>query len=245
MGVVGTGLYNDDTAADVRDSWRDLVASGVSSSEATSQLEADWATELADPDVAGPFWLALADTQWKAGQLETRVLDRARAVLSGSDELNRWTGRDRERRQKVLDRLREQLDKPQRAARQIKARQVPIEQTDLVPGEVLSWKLPSGVYVLLWVVTLGDYLGTVPVCALLDWRGKTLPDEDEIRQLLPRKSEDGLVEFFLCKAGPRDRVPAEVVRLGPLRSERKERTGQAVMTWKHFPSQVITLFGAP
>ena len=245
MGVIGTGLYDDDTAADVRDSWRDLVASGVAGLDATARLEAEFATELADPDVAGPFWLALADTQWKAGQLETRVLDRARAVLSGSAELNRWTGRDRARRQKVLDRLRDQLSKPQRAARQIKASQVQLEHTDLVPGEVLSWKLPSGIFVLLWVVALGDYVGTVPVCALLDWRGKTLPDEDTIRQLRPRKSEDGLVEFFLCKAGPRDKVPAEVVRLGRLRSELKGRNGQAVMTWKHFPSQLLKLFSAP
>ena len=29
MGVIGTGLYDDDTAADVRDTWRELVASGV------------------------------------------------------------------------------------------------------------------------------------------------------------------------------------------------------------------------
>lgn len=245
MGVIGPGLYDDDTAADVRDTWRELVASGIEASEATTRLEAEWASELADPDVAGPFWLALADTQWKAGRLETRVLDRARAVLSGSEEINRWTGRDRVRRQKVLDRIREQLAKPPRASRPIRADRVFIQQTDLLPGEVLAWKLPSGVYVLLWVVTLGDYLGTVPVCALLDWRGDTLPGEDTMRKLRPRKSEDGLVEFFLCKAGPRDRAPAGVVRLGRLRSEVKGRTGQAVMTWKHFPLQIIKLFGAP
>src|SRR5262245_15414023 len=152
MGVIGTGLYDDDTAADVRDSWRDLVASGVEASAATTRLEAEWGTQLADPDVAGPFWLALADTQWKVGHLETRVLDLALAVLAASEELNRWTGRDRMRRQKVLDRLREQFAKPQPVARRIRATQVQMEHTDLVPGQVLAWKLPSGVYVLLWVV---------------------------------------------------------------------------------------------
>src|SRR5688572_4682365 len=148
MGVIGMGLHDDDTAADVRDAWRELVASGVDASEATTRLEAEWVTELLDPDVAGPFWLALADTQWKAGQLETRVLDRARAVLSGSEEIDRWMGRDRVRRRKVLDRLREQLAKPQRLPRRISATRVPMEQTDLLPGEVLGWKLSSGIYVL-------------------------------------------------------------------------------------------------
>jgi hypothetical protein len=85
----------------------------------------------------------------------------------------------------------------------------------------------------------------VPVCALLDWRGKVLPDEKTIRKLPARKSDDGLVEFFLCKAGPRDRVPADVARLGRLRSEQRGRKGQAVMTWKHFPTQFIKLFGSP
>jgi hypothetical protein len=89
MGVIGTGLYDDDTAADVRDSWRNLVASGIAASEATTRLEAEWASQLSDPDVGGPFWLALADTQWKAGLLEPRVLDRARAVLSGTPS---WAG---------------------------------------------------------------------------------------------------------------------------------------------------------
>jgi hypothetical protein len=244
MGVIGTGLYDDDTAADVRDTWHDLVASGVDPAEATKRLQTEWATSLDDPEVSGPFWRALADTQWKAGRLESLVLDRARAVLSGVEDLSRWTGKDRARRQKVLDRLREQLAKPQRAPRTI--RPVSVERTELTPGEVLGWKLPSGVYVLLWVVTLGDYAGnTVPVCALLDWRGAELPGEEALRKLPVRKSSDGLVEFFLCKAGPRDRPPAAVVHLGTLREEVQGRKGAAVMTWKHFPAQIVKLFGAP
>ena len=58
-----------------------------------------------------------------------------------------------------------------------------LEQTELAPGEVLGRRLPSGTYVLLWVVTLREYLGTVPVCALLDWRGVTLLDADEMQLL--------------------------------------------------------------
>jgi hypothetical protein len=244
MGVIGTGLYDDDTAADVRDAWRDLVASGVEPEEATKRLEAEWAASLDDPEVSGPFWLALADTQWKAGRLESRVLGRARAVLSGETELNRWTGKDRLPRQKVLDRLREQLARSPRPVRKTHPKSVAAEATDLVPGEVLAWKLPSGIYVLVWVVTLGQYGETVPVCALLDWRGKKLPDEARIRALPPRKSTDGLVEFFLCKAGPRDRPPVDVTRLGRIRTESQGRTGAAVMTWKHFPVQVTKLFGS-
>ena len=80
---------------------------------------------------------------------------------------------------------------------------------------------------------------------MLDWRGDALPDADTIRKLEPRRSTEGVVEFFLCKAGPRDRMPATVTRLGRLRAEVAGRKGQAVMTWRHFPTQVIKLFGQP
>jgi len=244
VGVLGTGLYDDDTAADVRDQWRDLVSSGVDPVEATSRLIAGFESELDDPEVAGPFWLALADTAWRAGRLEPRVLERARAVLATPHELNRWTGKDRDRRAAILDRLRDQLDRPQPAPRTIAAPRGPQPPTDLVPGEVLAWRLPTDVYVLLWIVTLGDYLGTVPVCALLDWRGPSPPQADVIRRLPTRTSADGLEHFYLIKAGPRDRPPTSVVRLGRLRSEETGRKGEAVTTWKHFPAQIIKLFGS-
>ena len=245
MGVLGTGLYDDDTAADVRDQWRDLVGAGVDPVEATSRLIAEFGPELDDPDVAGPFWLALADTEWRAGRLESRVLERAQAVLAAPHELNRWTGKDRARRAAILDRLRTQLERPQPAPKKLVPTQGQQEPTDLVPGEVLAWKLPTGTCVLLWVVTLGDYFGTVPVCALLDWRGPTVPDADAIRRLPTRTSANGLEHFYLLKAGPRDRAPAAVVRLGRLRSEEAGRRGEAVTTWKHFRAQLLKLFGSP
>jgi hypothetical protein len=245
VGVIGTRLYDDDTAADVRDQWRDMVASGIDPVEATSRLIAEFGQELEDPDIAGPFWLALADTEWRAGRLEPRVLEHARGVISGPDDLNRWSGRDRERRANVLAEIGERLERPQPPARRLAPPRTERPPTDLVPGDVLAWRLPGGLNVLIWVVTLGEYLGTVPVCALLDWRGDTPPGEDEIRTLPTRKSAQGLEHFYLVQAGPRDKAPAAVAHLGRLRPEDKGRKGEAVTTWKHFPAQIIKLFGSP
>src|SRR5579864_4758272 len=48
MGTWGAGIFSDDLASDVRESWRDLLATGVPAEEATARVEADYASSLSD-----------------------------------------------------------------------------------------------------------------------------------------------------------------------------------------------------
>jgi hypothetical protein len=73
MGTWGTAIFSDDIACDVRDQYRECIGEGLSGSEATEKLMADYEQSLEDSDEGPPFWLALAATQWKLGRLEDRV----------------------------------------------------------------------------------------------------------------------------------------------------------------------------
>ncbi|HET8542279.1 MAG TPA: hypothetical protein VFL83_20560, partial [Anaeromyxobacter sp.] len=124
MGTWGVALYSDDGARDARDAFRDLVGDGVESSAATDRLVRDWGELVDDPDSGPPFWLALADTQWRLGRLEDRVRERAIAVIDDGRDLERWRDRPRDlkKRAALLAKLREQLLSAQPPAKRVPRR---------------------------------------------------------------------------------------------------------------------------
>jgi hypothetical protein len=50
MGVSSTAIFGDDSACDVRDAYRELVANGLSGPEATDQLLREWGDIIDDED---------------------------------------------------------------------------------------------------------------------------------------------------------------------------------------------------
>jgi len=77
MGTWGVGLYQNDTACDVRDTWVEKLRQGAPAEAATAELLQEWGAPDDDP----LFWLGLADTQWTWGRPDPLVRDRARVVL--------------------------------------------------------------------------------------------------------------------------------------------------------------------
>jgi hypothetical protein len=123
MSVDGTGLFDDDTAHDVREQFTKLLADTQEAAIATEKLVAEWEDSLQRSDEGPVFWLALAATQWRYGCLQPQVAARAlEVILSGSD-LARWRGSPHEqRRVAVLRRFQKQLTRPQPAFRLPKPR---------------------------------------------------------------------------------------------------------------------------
>ncbi len=78
MGTWGTGLFSDDIACDVRESYEGFVGDGHAGPEATDALLSEYGAQVEDPDAGPTFWLALAATQWRCGRLERRVKDTKR-----------------------------------------------------------------------------------------------------------------------------------------------------------------------
>jgi len=87
----GSGIFDDDLAADVRSDWEQALAAGDGPAAATARLIDDYADEVAgDVALAASFWIALAAVQLGDGALEADVRDRAiRAIDVGAD-LPRW-----------------------------------------------------------------------------------------------------------------------------------------------------------
>ncbi|WP_320669905.1 DUF4259 domain-containing protein [Patulibacter defluvii] len=91
MGAWGTGIFDDDLAADVRGDWEDALASGDSPERATTRLIDDYAEEVAgDRAIAAAFWIALAAVQLDDDTLDPDVRDRAIAAIDSGDDLERW-----------------------------------------------------------------------------------------------------------------------------------------------------------
>ncbi|MGH3390276.1 MAG: hypothetical protein ACRDOO_15515, partial [Actinomadura sp.] len=152
MSAWGYALFSDDTACDVRDDYRELIEDGIGDTEATQKVLADYTEALDDPDDGPIVWLALAASQSKIGRLEPSVLAKALEVLDQGLGLDRWAEegpKELAKRQAALEKIRAQLTGPQPARKKLRRpwRYV----TDLVPGNVLTYRSKSGNYVLLRV----------------------------------------------------------------------------------------------
>ena len=89
MGAWGTGIFEDDVAADVRGEWEDAVGSGPSVPDATAALIDGLGADFIPDDDDGPaFWIALAALQLEAGEVTPEVA--ARAVQAIPANLSRW-----------------------------------------------------------------------------------------------------------------------------------------------------------
>jgi formaldehyde-activating enzyme involved in methanogenesis len=112
MGAWGTGIFENDVAADVRGEWEDAVASGSSASGAAAAvIEGIGAGFIPDEDDGPVFWIALAALQIEAAQVTPDVA--AKAAESIPANLARWreeaTEEDFAAREQVLRELEQRL----------------------------------------------------------------------------------------------------------------------------------------
>jgi hypothetical protein len=78
-------IFDDETAASVRDDYRGLLDDGYSAPKATEELIDDYEELLADDDEAPMVWLGLAAAQLEQGQLQPQVKEKAlEAIETGA-----------------------------------------------------------------------------------------------------------------------------------------------------------------
>lgn len=190
MGVWGTGLFQDDTASDIRDDYKDHLGNGLSGPEATARVLVEYKSSLADPHEAGVVWLALAATQWKQGRLDPDTLAQALEVIDSGSDLQRWSAgsSDFAKRKAALEKLRIQLTSPQPEAK--KVRKHVLATCDWPVGTLIAYRLNSGNLAMLRVI--GDHKdkgGTFPVCEVLDWTGTETPTVEMLRSTQVKEGE--------------------------------------------------------
>lgn len=185
MGAWGPGIFSDDTALDVRDTYRELLEDGFDPQEATGLLLEMLADFYNDSDDAPVSWLTLAATQWRYGCLADDIKNRALSIIDTGAGLDQWEEAGRkalESRKKALAKLRDQLSSPQRPFKRPKK---PWRyETDLEVGDAISYRLDSGESVILRVIGIeSNRYQRAPIFELCDWIGDQIPPPEVIENL--------------------------------------------------------------
>lgn len=172
MGAWGAGVFSNDTAADIRGDFRELLEDGLSPDDATERLISSAQGADDDPDDATSFWTGLAAAQMTLGVLQPRVRDRAVALIDSGGDVALFTdAKVAAKRKAVLDNLRSQLlgsQKPPVKVRKPKPIPSPVDV-----GDVFLLRLESGRHARFRVLRIDqDRMGEIPVVELIDDHGR-------------------------------------------------------------------------
>ena len=144
MGTWGPGLYQNDLAADIRDTFKDQLKRGKIGKQITKELLAEYENEILDLDDAVVFWFALADTQWELGRLEDSVREKALFYIQNGYDLKRWQIENPKAaltREMIINRLKEKLLSSQPAQKKIS--QYKFYKCKWKEGDVYAYLLDS------------------------------------------------------------------------------------------------------
>jgi hypothetical protein len=172
MGAWGTGVFSNDTAADIRSDFRELLEDGLAPEQATQKLVGDAGGSVEDPDDGLSFWTGLAAAQMALGVLQPMVRDRAVALIESGGDLHLWTDpKLAAKRRAVLERLRTQLLAPQKAP--VKVRKPKRAPSPVSPGDVFLLTLDDGRQARFQVLAMEQHrMGDFPIVELIDDRGR-------------------------------------------------------------------------
>ncbi len=124
MSVWGVGLLQDDVAVDIRNSFDDALARGLTPSQAADTILANPPQPLDDTDDGPVIWLALAALLLREGALRDDVRDQAAQVIASGAALTRWEEAPnamRMARERVLARLASLLSRGQATSEELRA----------------------------------------------------------------------------------------------------------------------------
>jgi hypothetical protein len=125
MGTWGYKLYDDDIAADIKESFDVyLERDDYDCEKVTQRILAEYKEELDDDDDAPVIWFALADLQWKNGMLLDYVKEKAISYIDSGADLRKWEELPKqcEKRKQILGDLKTKLlsEQPPRKKKKVK-----------------------------------------------------------------------------------------------------------------------------
>ncbi|MDE6591489.1 MAG: DUF4259 domain-containing protein [Oscillospiraceae bacterium] len=114
MGAWGPGLFQNDTVEDLKYDYKSQLKLGKSDEEALEYVLEVNDTENLDDDEKYDFWLALASLMHDLGRLTEDVKKRALELAENPGyDLERWSKKERPKREQVIFELKEKLNSPQ------------------------------------------------------------------------------------------------------------------------------------
>ena len=199
MGAWGTGLYSNDTAADIRGAYVEHLKRGRSNEEALQSILDSNKDVIGMADEEPLFWFALADTLWNYGRLTEDVKQKALSFLANPPADERWLEADKKSLAawlQTLEKLKSKLlseQPPEKKVSKYRLYRCPWSLGDVfayrLEGSYAKEKGVEGKYIVFRKVAETDlYPGhIVPVVSVYHWMGDKVPSLDKITgyDLLP------------------------------------------------------------
>ncbi len=213
MGTWGTAIFSDDLTCDVQDTFRQHLLRAVDTEESTRLIIEAFQDAIKDPEEGPTFWIGLAATQWKLGRLLPEIRDKAIEIICQGGDLHRWkdSGTNLERRRKVLDKLKVQLESPPPPPKKLKAPY--LDSTDWPIGAILTYLQPDERLCLIRVIDHHKCSGgTSPIVDIFAWRGTEIPSMTTIKKLKVirgRRSRDYVIGPIIVSAGSTKQLPKD------------------------------------
>ncbi len=119
MGAWGADISENDTFAEIYESYFDLYNSGATAEVATQRIRVEFAEAFVEYDDKYDATFALADAQWETNALEPALLKQVREMITSGAALNNWVERDGapEERRAALAAFLARLSQPNPAPR--------------------------------------------------------------------------------------------------------------------------------
>ena len=138
MGAWGPGLYSNDIALDVRDTYNGLLSDQMSNEDAYTETVRH-CREIIETEEAPLFWLALAETQWRVGRLTPEVKAKALDCIEEKGGLALWKNdfKGGVAWQRTLSKLKGKLESPMPKERKFPR----LEQNPWKLHDVYAYKL--------------------------------------------------------------------------------------------------------
>jgi hypothetical protein len=246
MGAWGPGVFSNDTAADIRGDFRELLEDGLTPDRATQKL-INASTSVDDPDDATSFWTGLAAAQMTLGVLQPLVRDRAVALIDAGGDLHMWTdAKLAAKRRAILERLRSQLLGPQKAPARIRRpKRIP---SPVKIGEVFLLTLDNGRQARFHVLAMKEHrMGDFPIIELIDDRGRPFrqhykqPDRWTKRSL----AKDPWARYEIVSSRLKD-LPGdtEITVVGETKPQ-PQATGFSYTSWRNVKREAERLIDEP
>jgi hypothetical protein len=245
MGAWGPAIFSDDTAADVRDEFVELVGDGLSATEATNRLIFNYRDTIADPDEQPVFWLALALTQHRLGRVDEGVRRRAIEIIDAGADLHRWDDAGfAKKRRAALQKARATLESPPPPPKHVS--KVYRDECDWNRGQVVAYKLASGRFCAFRVAGFHvDRGGKGPVVEFFDWAGDQLPTLRDLKRspVVQAKHSTHSGQVLVGRLSERELPKDRVFLLDFTSKPARAADGYMVTLWRSLDSFLETEWG--
>lgn len=119
MGAWGTGIYQDDIAEDMKETFKEKITYGkdgkkYEKEELIEEMIEEYRMEFKDKEERTTAVLVLTDLLWKEGILPEEIKKEALEIINTKEDLKKWEWDKREykKREKILEKFKEKLNGP-------------------------------------------------------------------------------------------------------------------------------------